>query len=159
MFRKLDLTMTQEDKELLLKDLSARLFYGVKVSLHHEDMGDLTGTLDAIYPTEDRVIVDNLNKAIAPVNVRYGGFNIEKNNVKPYLRPLTSMTDEEREEYRKFSYYGAAGYRNNEHKEMIAVPSFEKMDWLNAHHFDYRGLIDKGLALEATEGMYNIKDK
>lgn len=143
--------MKQKNKELLLKDLSARLFYGVKVSLHHEDMGYLTGTLDAIYPTEDRVIVDNLNKVIAPVNVRCGGFNVEKNNVKPYLRPLTSMTDEEREEYRKFSHYGAAGYRDNDFKEMIAVPSFEKIDWLIKNHFDYRGLIEKGLAISTKE--------
>ena len=68
---------------------------------------------------------------------------------KPYLRPLTSMTDEEREEYRKFSYYGAAGYRDNDFKEMVAVPSYEKIDCLNVHHFDYRGLIERGLAIKS----------
>jgi hypothetical protein len=156
--------MTQEDKELLLKDLSARLFYGVKVSLHHEDMGDLTGTLDAIYPTEDRVIVDNLNKAIAPVNVRYGGFNIEKNNVKPYLRPMSSMTEEEFFEYNYIRY---SEVKCKDKWKRIDVGKFHNigiipidgyLDWLNAHHFDYRGLIDKGLAIEAPEGMYNIKE-
>ena len=70
---------------------------------------------------------------------------------KPYLRPLSSMTDKEREEYRKFSYYGAAGIRDNDFTEMVAVPSFEKMDYLNSHHFDYRGLIEKGLAIKVTE--------
>ena len=45
--------------------------------------------------------------------------------------------------------------RDNDFTEMVAVPSFEKMDYLNSHHFDYRGLIKKGLALKAPEGMYN----
>ena len=148
--------MTQEEKSLLLKDLCVRSPYGVKIHLETSEYGELIGTLDAVYPTDDRIIVDNLDKAIAHINVRCGGFNIEENKCKPYLRPMSSMTEEEYKQYRKFSYYGAAGYRNNDYKEMITTPSFEKMDFLNAHHFDYRGLIEKGLALEAPEGMYNV---
>ena len=148
--------MTQEEKSLLLKDLCTRSPYGVKIHLETSEYGELIGTLDAVYPTDDRIIVDNLDKAIAHINVRCGGFNIEEDECKPYLRPMSSMTEEEYKQYRKFSYYGAAGYRNNDYKEMITTPSFEKMDFLNAHHFDYRGLIEKGLALEAPEGMYNV---
>lgn len=36
----------------------------------------------------------------------------------------------------------------------IVETSQQVIDWLLAHHFDYRGLIPMGLALEATEGMY-----
>lgn len=90
--------------------------------------------------------------------------------VKPYLRPMSSMTEEEKEELR--SEFGADirdedngrhteeyGYVIVYHKfkdESWYIP-FEAIDWLNAHHFDYRGLIEDGLALEAPEGMYKLK--
>ena len=114
--------MTQEDKQLLLKDLCMRLPYKVIVKSVGENK------IIGLWDLRD---IDNL-----PL---------------PYLRPMSSMTEEEYEQYRKFSYYGAAGYRNNNYKEMVAAPSFEKMDFLNAHHFDYRGLIEKGLAIAVNE--------
>ena len=144
--------MTQEEKQLLLRDLCARLPYKVKISVteperteftnqfSYENGRTLVGVLDAIFPDEERIIVDELDKPIAQYDVRCGGFNIEEYKIKPYLRPMSSMTEEEKKE--KF--------------EMWAWKSFdwEVTDWLNEHHFDYRGLIPMGLALEATEGMY-----
>ena len=70
-------------------------------------------------------------------------------DVKPYLRPMSSMTDEEEKEYRNIdnrSYSCPIDYAH--------IPASERIDWLNKNHFDYRGLIPKGLALEAQEGMY-----
>ena len=58
--------------------------------------------------------------------------------LEPYLRPMSSMSEEE---YQEFGY------------DVLRYTPRE-FDWLNAHHFDYRGLIEKGLALEAPEGMY-----
>jgi hypothetical protein len=79
-------------------------------------------------------------------------FNDEENNFKPYLRPMSSMTKEEKEEYHKLcdNYYG------------IYFNSVESIDWLNKKMFDYRKddedegktMIEKGLALEAPAGMY-----
>ena len=135
--------MTQEDRELLLKDLCARLPYGVKC---YE--ADVEYAFDIIGTTSN-------NKEF----VFSDGYERNLEQIKPYLRPMSSMTDEEREEYRKFSYYGAAGVRPYTHGDFVAAPSFEKMDYLNSHHFDYRGLIEKGLALKAPEGMYNIKEQ
>ena len=138
--------MTQEYKKLLLKDLCARLPYNVCICFKTRyRCNAITDVLDgAIYTyIETHLLEDDAENEI--------------DIIKPYLRTMSSMTEEEYEQYRKFSYYGAAGYRNNDYKEMIATPSFEKMDFLNAHHFDYRGLIEKGLALEAPEGMYNTK--
>ena len=130
--------MTQENRELLLKDLCARLPYGIKFKADNEE-----------YIREIHYIKDE------NVYIReYRNLPYWIDTIKPYLRPLSSMTDEEREEYRKFSYYGAAGVRPYTHGDFVAVPSFEKMDYLNSHHFDYRGLIEKGLALKAPEGMY-----
>lgn len=132
--------MEQNLKELLLKDLSARLPYGVKIHLETLEYGELIGTLDAVYPTDERVIVDELDKAIAPINVRYGGFKIEEDKVKPYLRPIHKLTKEELE-------------------ELEFLTDSDYVDYCNKHHIDYRNLIPKSLALEAPEDMYNIKEK
>lgn len=135
--------MTQENKELLLKDLSARLPY--------ELIGEYSWKGNKPY---NRELTGNLYDEL-----KSSWSSTEDSKFLPYLRPISSMTEEEYEQYCKFSYYGAAGYRNNNHKKMVAAPSFEKMDFLNAHHFDYRNLIEKGLALEALKDMYNLKEK
>ena len=117
--------MTQEDKELLLKDLCARLQYGVKISVN-----------DKIESLQGINVLDNV--------VEYGSFlSSDIEEVKPYLFPLSSMTEEQRFEY------------NNNYAESFDWLNAQHFDWLNAHHFDYRGLIEKGLAIEAPEGMYN----
>lgn len=132
--------MTQEDKELLLKDLSARLPYGVKVQTPYSD-AFLIGIIDRKgYKKDERYIDAITDRQTYPI--RY---------VKPYLRPMSSMTEKER-----FEYLNACG---NEMDNALSSPRYSGIDWLNAHHFDYRGLIEKGLALEAPEGMYNIKEK
>ena len=146
--------MTQEEKSLLLKDLCARLPYGVKMSVLWKDKcldfeksesKYLIGTLDAVYPSDERIIVDDLNESIAPVNVRCGGFTLDESNFKPYLRSMPSMTEEEKEEYK---YITERWMYDNSYSISDSI------DWLNEHHFDYRRLIEKGLAFEAPEGMY-----
>jgi hypothetical protein len=153
--------MTQEEKQLLLKDLCAKLPYGVKGRIFAETTNgefDIIG--DMIFNDEPFVVVlDEINVGNGEIRVTaieddetrdfidsvqdWGDpYTIE--TFKPYLRPMSSMTEDEKEDYnskfegRDFSweiYYGST-------------------DWLNAHHFDYRCLIEKGLALEAPEGMY-----
>ena len=119
--------MTQKDKELLLKDLCARLPYGVK----------MLGPWKKDEPCKLSEI--NLTSS-QQIRVFEDWFSIE--DCKPYLRQMSSMTEEEGIFYNiKYPY----------------IKNYEQLDWLNAHHFDYRGLIEKGLALEAPEGMYNIK--
>lgn len=66
--------------------------------------------------------------------------------VKPYLRSMSSMTDKEMKEYSKYAFFGN-----------ILGEWVKSIDWLNAHHFDYRDLIKGGLALEATADMYKAK--
>ncbi len=138
--------MTQEDKELLLKDLCARLPYGIKVSL----LGSENLTLKNIINSNIGWYVDIEN---APTD-----FDIE--DIKPYLRPLSSMT---KQECRRLfmllpKYYVIfeehirtleGGYILPEHIEIIT-------DFYNSHHLDWRGLIDKGLALEAPKDMYKF---
>ena len=127
--------MTQEDKELLLKDLCARLPYGVMVFVK-----------DYNEPCVVEAIYDNLDVQIKGCLCYNLAFEC-----KPYLRPMSSMTEEEKIESLEFAWeddYGRlASYEEN-------IPKY--IDWLNKKMFDYRGLIPKGLALEALEGMYNI---
>ena len=73
--------------------------------------------------------------------------------IKPYLRPMSSMTAEEYKEYDSKRSHICDEYNR------YCFETVESIDWLLEHHFDYRGLIEKGLALEALEGMYNIKEK
>ena len=148
--------MTQEEKQLLLIDLCARLPYGVKIYIDSSKYGELIGALDAVYPSEERIIVDNLNKAIAPIDVRCGGFRLEDTLVKPYLRPMESMTEEEKKEYKGISGWWESQYDNYFDGYILENNISDTIDWLNEHHFDYRGLIEKGLALEAPEGMYKF---
>lgn len=140
--------MTQEDKKLLLKDLCARLTYGV-LGVHVLD-----GTIWSEKP--ETIVNIDLQKEKIWTNDAIQGYNIEDQEFKPYLRLMSSMTEEENEEYWIRINNDAPEMPINEIPsiENIAKCSEVVLDWLNAHHFDYRGLIERGLALEAPEDMY-----
>ena len=128
--------MAQEDKELLLKDLCARLPYGVCVHIRYKEGEPCYGKLT---PRDIQWFINS---------------NIE--NIKPYLRPMSSMTEEEKKEWYwlQRNTIQVDCYEEGDEKT-IDLPYLEDLiDWLNSHHFDYRGLIEKGLAIEAPEGMY-----
>ena len=113
--------MTQEDKELLFKDLCARIPYGVKVQ---STFYNCDGT---IWKYENEILTAGLL-----------GYPITR--YKPYLFPMSSMTEEQKKEYNLL--------RNMVDKELY--DTWESIDYLNDHYFDYRGLIYKGLAIDAT---------
>ena len=73
-------------------------------------------------------------------------------HIMPYLRPMSSITSEEMAELDSLGYKRFT-FSFSRHFNSITLAKF---DWLNEHHFDYRRLIDKGLALEAPIGMYNF---
>ena len=121
--------MTNEEKELLIKDLSARLPYGVIVKIKNKDNEERT--VDLTYGNIDYVFT-------------LGDWWKE---CKPYLRQMSSMTAEEKEEL-----WGLL-------KKLGMTADVKRLDWLVANHFDIRNLIGKGLALEAPAEMYNKEDK
>lgn len=147
--------MTQEDKQVLLKDLCARFPYGVFIHYHWSREGN---TID-----EDRELdfsdVETLKYDIE--NPQNDWCEI---SWKPYLRPMSSMTEEEWKEYDKACDLdvdsSANALRTNlkARKRVLISTWHHGTDWLNKNHFDYRGLIPMGLALEAKEGMYGDKD-
>ena len=137
--------MTQEEKELLLKDLCARLSYGVIVDYKENEFEFPHWKIKTIYPeTFDGWI--GYDKRVG-AGYEGGSRPFKIGEVKPYLRPMSSMTEEEINEYENFI--------TNEKDDQIRFCN--ELVFYNSHHFDYRGLIEKGLALEALEGMYKTE--
>jgi len=126
--------MSQEDIELFLIDLSARLMYGVICQVDDGAAGLNDGKLIEI----------DTSKELARFDADYY-WDAYIDDIKPYLRPMSSMTEEEKKEYHKT--FRAEAYGNG----YVYVESVHSFDWLNKHNFDYRGLIEKGLAIAVTE--------
>lgn len=134
--------MTKEEKELLLKDLCARLPYGVKCSypygvdtLQSIDLEDMSLTFDSVD--------DNY-------------YELDR-NIKPYLRPLSSMAEEEYKEFNNIRTEHALKCLQLSSKESFELGmrlQQEELSYLYQRHYDVCGLIPKGLALEANEGIY-----
>ena len=122
--------MKQEDKELLLRDLCARLPYGIKIKTSYDKMDE---------PIELRFINPrNESFAIGGDFTLISGLDFDTYECKPYLFPLSSMTEaQKKEEYEICKYY-LNGYES------------KLIDFYNKNHFDYRGLIPMGLAIDAT---------
>ena len=114
--------MTQKDKELLLIDLCTRLPHGVKYGCI--DIKNVWRLKSIFTRSDNSIFCDGCN---------------DLELCKPYLFPLSSMTEEQYKEYWELEHSG-----NMEH---LSIPA---LDWLNTNHFDYRGLIEKGLAIDAT---------
>lgn len=142
--------MTQEEKSLLLNDLYARLRYGVIVQYKQK-----TFNPDGEYTIDVKIEIDGMLH-----------HRLKLLDFKPYLRPLSNMTEEEKKELSKrYVWYICCGqiqirYRSqgcwDDETECPIEEYIILFDWLNSHHFDYRGLIEKGLALEAPKDMYTL---
>ena len=142
--------MTKEDKQLLLKDLCARLAFGrvkcqVKVLSFNEEMDEHIELLD------DEIVF--IEPGIYNAYLYNEGTDVDISDIKPYLRPMSSMTEEELKEF-----YMVEGMDT---KPIIwNKPQYDwhfttnGIDYLLSHHFDFRGLIPMGLALEAPKVIY-----
>ena len=140
--------MTQQEKQLLLIDLSARLLYGVKFKVDNTIPpmpSDEDYRLGNVHYVLTATALDIENDCIC---AKETGMDCVLKKLTPYLRPMSSMTERELKEYK------CLNDALDENYEVHIDNAFPAFDWLNAHHFDYRGLIEKGLALEAPEGMY-----
>lgn len=121
--------MTQENKALLLKDLCARLPYKVICQVEFKENGK--------YNSKD-MLLSGIFTDEAYFTTKDG--SIYSNEYKQYLFPLSSMTEEQEEEYNDLNSYELGCFPHTE----------EALDYLIKNHFDYRYLIDKGLAIDAT---------
>ena len=136
--------MTQEDKDLLLKDLCARLPYGVKVkdTYYNYDENSATIWLLDLNTQKVRIFADEDWQSIE--------------YIKPYLFPLSSITEEQREELYKIGWYLDEDkiyscFRNyDDANYKTHIDSFELINWCYKNNFDINGLIPMGLAIDAT---------
>ena len=174
--------MTKENKELLLKDLCTRLPYGVRGRVkadatvpHAYDMNgfpeettfDVDVELQRIDVNTDEIFVstfddnEDLGNYIEECQIEGSPWVIEE--FKPYLRSLSSMTEEERDEFEDESNYWLFVNEDGEIFPMGRLTDSDQFEcgilsglkYLLENHFDYHDLISKGLALEAPEGIYN----
>ena len=133
--------MTQEDKELLMKDLSARLSYGVRYKhFTWDDEHGETCIAAQIYSINTDGYVKN----------SYDDETEYIDNVRPYLFPLSSLTEEQKEEYvalqQRVIYNG---------RGLVNLDVMKYVNWCYKHHIDINGLIEKGFAIDATvSGIY-----
>ena len=134
--------MTEEQKDLkdlLLKDLCARLPYGVKFACN-KNVYTAKG-LDLIVTDEGDWEYAVTAKGIAPIEIDF---------IKPYLFPFSSMTEEQRKEYDKIIYHSVELHCER-YYDVIDVDSCDELhDFYHKNHFDYRGLIPMDLAIDAT---------
>ena len=142
--------MTREQKDLLLKDLCARIPYGVKVSskipINQNGYKDVIGKVTSVHYDNSIVQVEGFD-VIADYSPHF--------EIKPYLFPLSSMTEEQKKELNKLSEkecYIIEDVVNNPTPSNVGFPVVVHymVDWCNKNHFDYRGLIPMGLANDAT---------
>ena len=132
--------MTQENKDLLLRDLCARLLYNVICQVEFKE--------DGKYNSKD-MLLSGIFTDEAYFTTKGG--SVYSNEYKPYLFPLSSMTEEQYDEL-----YIDSRVKNDSIDILDALANdMDTIDWLNKNHFDYRGLIEKGLAIDATGlGIY-----
>lgn len=126
--------MTKEKKKLLLKDLCARLPYGVKVFYKYKTWDSEKFATSIRLADEKIALSHKFNKEGDWYPIEEAGEIL----IKPYLRPMSSMTEEEYDELCECT-------------KSKFIGDSKEIDWLNAHHFDYNGLIEKGLAIEVTK--------
>jgi hypothetical protein len=130
--------MTQKDKDLLLKDLCARLPYGVKADLKQTNCHDSINKV-----SEKDVYSFRTNKPLEEYHGQHDYYKVIVTDIKSYLFPLSSMTEEQTEELLKLINTG-----QNDNNEFMR--SLCRIEFYHKNHFDYRGLIPKGLANDAT---------
>ena len=141
--------MTQEDKESILKDLCARLPYDVKVCYEYDTSSYYY--LNEISPACREIMISAI---IQDENRKYCAECVLLEEIKPYLRSMSSMTAEEKKEYGKVCELDTEILAKHPMNGEPFPALYNSQDWLNKNHFDYRGLIKKGLALEAPKEMY-----
>jgi len=143
--------MTQEEKLLLFKVLCGMLPYEVKIQIYNDYLGTMK---------DEKLNVYHLS----------GAYDIEYRKLRPYLRPISSMTEFEMDKLFDILHIDKDGNDEDWIKinDVLGIKFFfptgkwvedvaEAYDYLNSIHIDYRGLIEKGLALKAKEGMYKTK--
>ena len=140
--------LLNSDKELLLIDLCARLPYGVRM-FEIEPVNNIQSNLTLLSITNKESVI-----CITPSG---GVIGSSIDAFKPYLFPLSSMTEEQREEFlniqteeRQILLNALIEYKSGKYDKIPIIAPYKQIEWLNKNYFDYRGLIERGLAIDCT---------
>ena len=140
--------MNDKDKELLFIDLCGRIPYKVRM-FEIEPINDIQSNLTLLSITNKESVI-----CITPSG---GVIGSSIDAFKPYLFPISSMTEEQREEFlniqteeRQILLNALIEYKSGKYDKIPIIAPYKQIEWLNKNHFDYRGLIEKGLAIDAT---------
>ena len=141
--------MNEQDRELLFIDLCGRIPYKVRM-FEIEPINDIQSNL---------TLQSISNKAsVICITPSGGAIGSSIDAFKPYLFPLSSMTEEQREEFlniqteeRQILLNALIEYKSGKYDKIPIIAPYKQIEWLNKNHFDYRGLIEKSLALDATD--------
>ena len=149
--------MTEQEKKLLLQYICDMLPYGVIVDYTENKYEQPQWKITTIYPDTYEGWIHKETKDGCGSKLSSRQFKIE--NIKPYIRPMSSMSEKEKDElYTAMDWYGAInenGDIETKGQEKIYRETFcQYINWLKVKHFDYLGLINMGLALEAPKNMY-----
>ena len=133
--------MTQNEKDLMLKDLCARLPYGVAVKFKVNEVAAIEEKF--IYNIDGEYSYITNGKSYLTLDIIKALFNNHLDEIKPYLFPMSSMTEEQKIEYHELvgGFFGAS----------VLISIEDLTDFFNKNHIDYRGLIEIGLAIDATD--------
>lgn len=126
--------LTEQEETLLFNDICMRLTYGVKVAEMEDDA--LNGAYEVLSANKETMTI-GFNTPSCLIRCYR---NMEM--VRPYLRPLSSMTKDEEKEYNKTLCIIKG------HGSFSTIESFE---YLLSHGFDVHDLIPKGLAIAVTK--------
>ena len=135
--------MTQEQKDLLLKDLGGRLAFGVKCYIPEVDT---TSILGAIQEDGENTLYDFWEDS-RKIQYMYQLYTSEFN---PCLFPMSSMTEEQKNEFNSYVWFGGIQSNWESFDGVMLSEIKDLMDFFHKNHIDYRGLIEKGLAIDAT---------
>lgn len=142
--------MTQENIELLATDISARVKYGVQVMLiENEETMERYKLYLKPYPLKPMTVIAFINYEVSGCSkykLNLGGDIVRIEDCKPFLRPMSDMSEEEEDLLSEFNCYHTNGklfFSCGHTQEDV----YNAIDWLNKKGFDYRGLLEKGLAI------------
>lgn len=151
--------MKQEDKILLVKDLCSRLPYGVRVCHMTSEFSGVLHNMSVLHMYEgndDSDKYDSIVDYVADIDFFGDGYQYEVEEFKPYLFPLSSISSEQLKEVSEIlgkevevfdNYLNIVDHTRNTFSYLELDALF---DWFNKNHFDYRNLIEKGLAIDCT---------
>ena len=136
--------LSEEDRILLTRDMSSRIAFGLRVDLDLDK-----GFIATLNKLDVQPLYDHSNtvkRVYSFVDELDCYFDI--NRVRPILKKMGNIEQRDLDDYRKYTSNQDATI-----DDILRMDRLETFEWLTSRFFDFRGLIEKGLAID--EKVYN----